>query len=152
MKWKIFTCGKDVFPTVKYLSGVSVRSLFFLSTSIHSPTYICLLPLFPALFSSGDNSKQPSKSSKRWQELKKKDKAYKRKRRCSERYGRLTQTVINIWAYCRCEVRGMAIKLRQVERGTPVICSPFTKNLNSWFSWKTRFSIWHLLKSENIFF
>lgn len=42
MKRKILICGKDVvFPTVKYLSGISVRSLFYLSTSIHPPTSVC---------------------------------------------------------------------------------------------------------------
>lgn len=115
---KMFSCWWNVFYTCVW----GLYSIFPHSFS-HLRAFASPIAGLPALFSSEDNSKQPETSSKSWQRLKREEKRgepTEKKGRDGVRYGRLTQTVINISAFCRCEVRG-TVKSRQVVRGTPVI-------------------------------
>lgn len=114
---KMFSCWWNVFQVFVWgLYSIFPRSFR------HRHAFASPIACLSALFSSGDNSKQPGTSSKSWQRLKRektKRRADKKKGRDGARYERLTQTVINISACCRCEVRG-PVDLGQVERGTPV--------------------------------
>lgn len=97
---------------------------------IYSLTYICSLPLLLALlFSSGDNSEWPGSlqragGGKKKNERGKESEREKKKLRRSKGYD---DSVYDnyLGLNCRCEVRGMAVKTGQVERGKPVN-SPLT--------------------------